>query len=329
MQRGGQRFLKYPHVKIDYSSNETNNIFDHTQLNSFKSDNIIQRADSSLQSSEKNKLVQELEKNLAVIDNHSVDLSRLEEEKTAVVMERNSLLREMEETILEIQSHVVNAKELELEKKVIEEECNDLREQVEHLRRVLESSSNGLQGDRASLGALYEEEQLRNQALEEELSKLRSQNEGIMDKGHHSDPEEISVTAMERELELLHDENCNLQKQLQMAEESEDNLAVELTQSNAKITELQAENEALSKESRKLKSTKEQLELECDDLTCVLEQLRVANSKLQDASDASIAGKVSWPCYATVWLPAVSREKAPVTVVVRVSGYVTTLSYDN
>ena len=245
----------------------------------------------------RDKLVQELEKSLAVIDNHSSDLSRIETEKTAVEMERNSLLKEIEETIFEIQSHVLNAKELELEKKVIEEECNDLREQVDHLRKVLESSNGGdICDGEDSLRALYEKANSRNQALEKEVKKLRTQNEKFLEKAHHSDIEDVSTSAIERELELLHDENSNLQKLLQMAEESEDHMAQELAECKSNFAQLQMANEMLAKEKSKLKYEKEQLELECDDLESEVEQLRVANSKLQDAKNGNALHLVSFVC---------------------------------
>lgn len=215
----------------------------------------------------KDRLVQEIENSLAEIEDHYSSTSKLEEERSVVEMERNSLLKDIEETITEIQNHVLNSSELALEKGALQEECDGLRGQVDHLKMMLDNSDDVENGDENDgLFPLSKKLKQQNLALKAEIDKLTLENEKLSSKEQNSVCKEVPSDLMTRELELLHDENANLQKLLQMAEESEDNMAKELTSCHSKLTEMQKLNENLKKETKQLKSLKEQLELDREDL---------------------------------------------------------------
>lgn len=222
----------------------------------------------------KDRLVQEIENSLTEIEDHYSSTSKLEEERSAVEMERNSLLKDIEETITEIQNHVLNSSDLALEKGALQEECDGLRGQVDHLKTMLDNSDDVENGE--EVDGLYLSKNLKQQnlTLKAEIDKLTSENEKLRSKEQNANCEVVSSDLMTKELELLHDENANLQKLLQMAEQSEDNMAKELTTCHSKFTEMQKLNESLKKETKQLKSLKEQLELDREDLEEEVESLQ-------------------------------------------------------
>lgn len=222
----------------------------------------------------KDRLVQEIENSLTEIEDHYSSTSKLEEERSAVEMERNSLLKDIEETITEIQNHVLNSSDLALEKGALQEECDGLRGQVDHLKTMLDNSDDVENGE--EVDGLYLSKNLKQQnlTLKAEIDKLTSENEKLRSKEQNANCEVVSSDLMTKELELLHDENANLQKLLQMAEQSEDNMAKELTTCRSKFTEMQKLNESLKKETNQLKSLKEQLELDREDLEEEVESLQ-------------------------------------------------------
>ena len=222
----------------------------------------------------KDRLVQEIENSLTEIEDHYSSTSKLEEERSAVEMERNSLLKDIEETITEIQNHVLNSSDLALEKGALQEECDGLRGQVDHLKTMLDNSDDVENGE--EVDGLYLSKNLKQQnlTLKAEIDKLTSENEKLRSKEQNADCEVVPSDLMTKELELLHDENANLQKLLQMAEQSEDNMAKELKTCHSKFTEMQKLNESLKKETKQLKSLKEQLELDREDLEEEVESLQ-------------------------------------------------------
>ena len=222
----------------------------------------------------KDRLVQEIEHSLTEIEDHYSSTSKLEEERSAVEMERNSLLKDIEETITEIQNHVLNSSDLALEKGALQEECDGLRGQVDHLKTMLDNSDDVENGE--EVDGLYLSKNLKQQnlTLKAEIDKLTSENEKLRSKEQNADCEVVPSDLMTKELELLHDENANLQKLLQMAEQSEDNMAKELKTCHSKFTEMQKLNESLKKETKQLKSLKEQLELDREDLEEEVESLQ-------------------------------------------------------
>ena len=222
----------------------------------------------------KDRLVQEIENSLTEIEDHYSSTSKLEEERSAVEMERNSLLKDIEETITEIQNHVLNSSDLALEKGALQEECDGLRGQVDHLKTMLDNSDDVENGE--EVDGLYLSKNLKQQnlTLKAEIDKLTSENEKLRSKEQNANCEVVPSDLMTKELELLHDENANLQKLLQMAEQSEDNMAKELTTCHSKFTEMQKLNESLKKETKQLKSLKEQLELDREDLEEEVESLQ-------------------------------------------------------
>lgn len=238
----------------------------------------------------KDRLVQEIENSLAEIEDHYCNTSKLEEERTAVEMERNSLLNDIEETISDIQNHVLNSSELELEKSALQEECNGLRDQVDHLKIVLGSSVDEENGDNIDGQSSEVEKQIS--ALKAEINTLTLENEKFKSKEKNGDDVHIPSDLMTRELELLHDENANLQKLLQMAEESEENIAKELKSCQSKITEMQKLNDNIKKENKRLKDEKEQLELDREDLEEELESLQTSLKKNGDQNGNNVMLKV-------------------------------------
>lgn len=223
----------------------------------------------------KDRLVQEIENSLTEIEDHYSSTSKLEEERSAVEMERNSLLKDIEETITEIQNHVLNSSDLALEKGALQEECDGLRGQVDHLKTMLDNLDDVENGEEVDgLYPLSKNLKQQNLTLKAEIDKLTSENEILRSKEHNADCEVAPSDLMTKELELLHDENANLQKLLQMAEQSEDNMAKELTTCHSKFTEMQKLNESLKKETKQLKSLKEQLELDREDLEEEVESLQ-------------------------------------------------------
>lgn len=236
----------------------------------------------------KDRLVQEIENSLMEIEDHYSNTSKLEEEKSAVEMERNSLLKDIEETITEIQNHVVNSSELAVEKGVLQEECDGLRGQVDHLKMLMDDSVDVENGDESDgLFPLSQKTKQQNLTLKAEVDKLTVENEKSRSKEQNADCKDVPL--MSRELELLHDENANLQKLLQMAEESEDNMAKELTSCHVKLTETQKLNESVKKEMKQLKSLKEQLELDREDLE---EEVDSLQKRLKGNGDQNGNGSV-------------------------------------
>ena len=223
----------------------------------------------------KDRLVQEIENSLAEIEDHYSSTSKLEEERSAVEMERNSLLKDIEEAITEIQNHVLNSSDLALEKGALQEECDGLRGQVNHLKLMLDNSDDVESGEEND-GLIPPSKKFKQQniALKAEIEKLTVENEKLRSKEQNADCDDVPSDLMTRELELLHYENANLQKLLQMAEQSEDNMAKELTTCHSKFTEMQKLNESLKKETKQLKSLKEQLELDREDLEEEVESLQ-------------------------------------------------------
>ena len=227
----------------------------------------------------KDRLVQEIENSLAEIEDHYSNTTKLEEERTVFEMERNNLLKDIEEAITEIQNHVLNSPGLEHEKGVFKEECDGLRDQVDQLKNVL-GGSTGLEISSNS-------DELEKLALKEEINSLTLENEKLKIKVKDADEGEVPSDMMSRELELLQDENSNLQKLLQMAEESEEHMRKELESCQGKLSEIQNQNDELMKENKRLTTEKEQLELDQEDLEeelCSL-QTRLTKSKDQNQND--------------------------------------------
>lgn len=243
----------------------------------------------------KDRLVQEIENSLAEIEDHYSSTSKLEEERSVVEMERNSLLKDIEETITEIQNHVLNSSDLALEKGALQEECDGLRGQVDHLKTMLDNSDDVENGEEIDgLYPLSKKLKQQNMALKAEIDKLTLENENLRSKEQNADCDGVPSDLMTRELELLHDENANLQKLLQMAEQSEDNMAKELTTCHSKFTEMQKLNESLKKETKQLKSLKEQLELDREDLEEEVESLQKRLNVSGDQNGNSLMLKVRY-----------------------------------
>ena len=238
----------------------------------------------------KDRLVQEIENSLAEIEDHYSNTSKLEEEKSAVEMERNSLLKDIEEAIAEIQNHVLTSSELKLERGSLQEECIGLRDQVDHLKMVLDSPVDIENGDKTDGQNSDVEKQIL--ALKAEINVLTLENEKIKSKVKNDEDGDIPSDMMSRELELLHDENANLQKLLQMAEESEENMVKEMKSYQSKITEIQKLNESLKKENKKLKTEKQQLELDRDELEEELDHLQTGVKKNGDQNGSNLMLKV-------------------------------------
>lgn len=241
----------------------------------------------------KDRLVQEIENSLAEIEDHYSNTSKLEEERSAVEMERNSLLKDIEETIVEIQNHVLNSSELELEKGALRDECDGLRDQVDHLKMVLDSSVDLESDDK--IDGRYSELEKQTIALKAEINVLTLENEKLKSKVNSGDEGDIPSDLMTRELELLHDENANLQKLLQMAEESEENMAKELKSCQAKMTEMQKLNDSLKKETKTLQAEMEQLELDREDLEEELDRLQTGLKRKGDQNGNNLMLKVRGP----------------------------------
>ena len=238
----------------------------------------------------KDRLVQEIENSLTEIEDHYSSTSKLEEERSVVEMERNTLLKDIEETITEIQNHVLNSSDLELEKGALQEECDGLRGQVDHLKMMLDHSDDVENGEEIdSLYPLSKKLKQQNMALKAEIDELTSENEKLRSKEQNGGDD-----LMTRELELLHDENANLQKLLQMAEQSEDNMAKELTTCHSKLTEMQKLNANLKKETEQLKSLNEQLELDREDLEEEVESLQKRLNGSGDQNGNSLMLKVGY-----------------------------------
>lgn len=250
----------------------------------------------------KDRLVQEIENSLAEIEDHYSNTSKLEEERTAVEMERNSLLKDIEETITEIQNHVLNSSELEHEKGGLKEECDGLRYQVDQLKNVLGGSTgfeNGSNDDELTEQTL---------ALKAEINSLTSENEKLKTKVKDVEVGELPPD-MSRELELLHDENSNLQKLLQMAEESEENMAKKLKSFEAKLTEIQKQNDELKNENKRLTTEKEQLELDQEDLEEELYSLQTRLKKSRDQNQNDLMLKESKEEFAKAQRKCATLEK--------------------
>lgn len=250
----------------------------------------------------KDRLVQEIENSLAEIEDHYSSTSKLEEERSAVEMERNSLLKDIEETITEIQNHVLNSSELAVEKGALQEECDGLRNQVDHLKMMLDNSDDVENGEEIDgLYPLSKKLKQQNVTLKAEIDKLTLENEKLRSKEQYADCGDVPSDLMTRELELLHDENANLQKLLQMAEQSEENMAKELTTCHSKFTEMQKLNESLKKETKQLKSLKEQLELDREDLEEEVESLQKRLNGSGDQNGNVLMLKVTYiVCIGTV-----------------------------
>lgn len=244
----------------------------------------------------KDRLVQEIENSLAEIEDHYSNTSKLEEERSVVEMERNSLLKDIEETITEIQNHVLNSSELALEKGTLQEECDGLRGQVDHLKTLLDDSGDVENGDESN--DLSHKLKAQNVALKADIDKLTLENEKLKGKDQNADLSDIPSDLLARELGLLHDENANLQKLLQMAEESEDNMTKELTANHSKLAEVQKLNESLKKENKQLKSLKEQLELDREDLEEEVDSLQKRLNESGDQNGNVLMLKVRFVCTA-------------------------------
>ena len=232
----------------------------------------------------KDRLVQEIENSLAEIEDHYSNTSKLEEERSVVEMERNSLLKDIEETITEIQNHVLNSSDVAFEKEALQDECDGLRDQVDHLKTLLDNSAGLENGDEND--DLSHELKQQNLALKADIEKLTLENEQLKGKGQNTNMGDHTSNLLARELELLHDENANLKKLLQMAEESEGSITKELTNAQSKQAEMQKLNESLKKENKKLKSLKEQLELDREELEEEVDSLqkRLSNSGDQNGN---------------------------------------------
>lgn len=241
----------------------------------------------------KDRLVQEIENSLTEIEDHYSNTSKLEEERSVVEMERNSLLKDIEEAIAEIQNHVLNSSDVAFEKDALQDECDGLRDQVVHLKTLLDNSV-GLENSDASDNSSHELVQ-QNLALKADIEKLTLVNEQLKGLDQNTNmADNTSSNLLTRELELLHDENANLQKLLQMAEESEDNIAKELTTANSQQAEMQKLNESLKKENKQLKSLKEQLELDREELEEEVDSLQKRLSKAGDQNGNAVLLKVKF-----------------------------------
>ena len=239
----------------------------------------------------KDRLVQEIENSLAEIEDHYSNTSKLEEERTAVEMERNNLLKDIEETITEIQNHVLNSSELELEKGALQNECDGLRGQVKHLKIMLDGSAGFENGrGRDSQYSILEKETL---ALKAEVNALSVENEKLKGRMKDAEDGDLSSDLVARELELLHDENSNLQKLLQMAEESEGNMDKELKSCQSQLVEMQTINDSIKKDTERLQAEKEQLELDQEDLEEELYSLQTSLKKNGDQNANNLTLEVS------------------------------------
>ena len=238
----------------------------------------------------KDRLVQEIENSLAEIEDHYSNTSKLEEERTVAEMERNNLFKDIEETITEIQNHVLNSSELELEKEALQKECDGLRDQVSHLKKVL-GGSNNLKND-DDIDGQFPDLEKQTLALKAEINTLTLENEKLKIKVKDGDDGDLPSDFMTRELELLHDENSNLQKLLQMAEESEENVAKEFRLCQSKMAEMQKLNDNLKKDAERLKAEKEQVEYDREDLEDELYNLQTSLKKDGDQNGNSLLLKV-------------------------------------
>jgi chromosome segregation ATPase len=236
----------------------------------------------------KDRLILELETSLAEMDDQLVSASRLEEQKTAVEGQRNSLLKEIETTVSEIQGHVLNSREMEIEKKAIENECNGLKNQVKHLRTLLDGKQSDSQWNHVdlidgddSLRASLAHANSRNQVLEKEVKKLRLANERM-----HLKEKSSKGSA---DVEKLKKENEDLQKLLQVAEESENNIAQELATCHQTMAQMKHNYEQLEKEKFHIEAEKNSLELEKTELEAEMKKLLLES---QDKQNANIIQKV-------------------------------------
>lgn len=235
----------------------------------------------------KDRLILELESSLAEMDDQCMSASRLEEQKTAAEEQRNSLLREIEATVSEIQGHVLNAREMEIEKKAIESECKGLKKQVEHLRALLDDKEGTKQWNHVdlldgddSMRASLAHANSRNQLLEKEVKKLRLANERL-----HLKEKSSKVSDAEK----LRKENEDLQKLLQAAEESENNIAQELATCHQTMAQMKQDYEQLNQEKLHIEAEKNSLALEKTELEAELK--KVLDS--QDKQNANTIQKVS------------------------------------
>ncbi|XP_031550547.1 coiled-coil domain-containing protein 158-like [Actinia tenebrosa] len=226
----------------------------------------------------KDRLIMELESSLAEIDDQCVSASRLEEQKNAAEEQRNVLLREIEGTVSEIQSHVLNAREMEIEKKAIENECKGLKKQVEHLRALLDGKEGNkqwnhidiLHGD-DSMRASLAHANSKNQLLEKEVKKLRLANERL-----HLKEKSSKGSA---DVEKLRKENEELQKLLQAAEESENNIAQELATCHQTMAQMKHDYEQLNQEKLHIEAEKNSIALEKAELESELKKLHDSQDK--------------------------------------------------
>ncbi|XP_032230079.1 A-kinase anchor protein 9 isoform X2 [Nematostella vectensis] len=238
-----------------------------TKAHPIKEDVKIYDDDSDLELTpyivRKDRLVQEIESTLAEMDDQISSSAKLQEQRIHVEEERNSLLKEIEGTVTEIQNHVLNARELEIEKKAIESECSGLKNQVQDLRKLLGKTTpmeNGLDhisftNGEDSLQYDLDQANFRCQSLEKEVQKLRLSNEKLWlqsktSKGNSKDS-----------LQKLQQDNTELEKLLQLAEESEDNIARELATCHQSMAEMKEKEDQLQQAVEKTEVALAQSEL--------------------------------------------------------------------
>ncbi|KAK3752236.1 hypothetical protein QZH41_012244, partial [Actinostola sp. cb2023] len=223
----------------------------------------------------KDRLIQELETSLAEMDGQLESASKLEEQKTAVVDQRASLLKEIEAAVNEIQGHVINAREMEIEKKAIENECNGLKNQVKHLRMLLDDKQTpnnkqwnyvDLMDEEGSMRASLAHANSRNHVLEKEVKKLRLASERMHLKERSS--------RGSADFEKLNREYADLEKLLQVAESSEDNIAQELATCHQTMAQMQDDYEQLEKVRSIIEEERDSLVLEKAELEMDIKKLR-------------------------------------------------------
>ena len=270
----------------------SNDILFHPESETTLEDRDDPSLDSLPYSVRKDLLVRELESSLAEMNDHLVNTKKLEEEKSVVEVERNSLLREIDGTISEIQDHVKNAKELEREKKASEEECVELRRQVQHLKQLLENENGptlefkdrNANRDSKSIARLLEEAHGKNRALEKEINQVRLENEELSIQIEATDAGLLPNGMDKDDIEALRKENEQLQKLLEMSEESEDNLSQELRECEKAYKQLEGRNKKLESRTAEFNSYKQQWEEERDVLEEELDRLKVELERFRGGS---------------------------------------------
>lgn len=228
----------------------------------------------------KDRLIQELETSLAEMDDQIESASRLEDQKTATEDQRSSLLKEIETAVSDIQDHVLNSRELEIEKKAIENECNSLKKQVKHLSTLLNDKKDVNVKQWNYFDSLDNEETMRTriQVLEKEIKKLRLANERM----HLKEKSSKGTSGFEQ----LQRDNLDLQKLLQVAENSEDNIAHELATCHQTMAQMKDDFEQLEKVKGIIEEERDSLVLEKAEMEMEIKRLS------EDRQNCNVIDKV-------------------------------------